>query len=878
MPEHRARRWLLFALLLYIGLLALSTLKRQGVARVSTPSSQSVEVREVVGDHRTDKRAPMAYIEFKPDEAAAPPVSNLPSQPAAHLPVILLHGSPGHGTDFELLAPLLGQSRRMIAPDLPGFGRSTREIPDYSILAHADYVLQLMDALGIERAHLVGFSMGGGVALTLADLAPQRVASVTMLSSIGVQEMELLGEYHINHLIHGVQLAFLWSIRELIPHFGYLDNALFGVEYARNFYDTDQRPLRKILGRYRGPMLIVHGREDYLVPVQAALEHHRLVPQSDLRITPLDHFMVFLNPKAAAPTIAAFLDAVEAGTVATRETADLARILESEKPFDSSTVPKAVGVAAFVIFVLLAIGTLVSEDLTCIAAGLMVAQGRAGFFLVTAACVVGIFVGDLLLFAAGRYLGRPALGKAPLKWFIRSAAVDRSSAWFRRRGAAVILASRFFPGMRLPTYFAAGVLDTSILKFSGYFLMACLVWTPLLVGASMLFGGELTRRLLSDRVNLFPRVALAIGATLVVIRLITRLATRRGRRLLLGTWRRLRHWEFWPPVVFYAPVVIYIIWLMIRYRSVTLFTLANPAIPEGGFIGESKTEILNGLSGASGAVARFRLMPAKLPVPARTAIALTFMADERLTFPVVLKPDAGQRGAGVEIVRSEAHLESYLNSARTDSIVQEFVPGEEYGVFYYRLPGEAQGRLLAITEKRLPVLTGDGRRNLEALILDDDRTVSMARFFLAQEEDRLEWVPNEGEVVRLVELGTHCRGAVFLDGERFRTDALERRVDEISQTYRGFFFGRYDLKVDSAADLSAGRGLRVIELNGVTSEATSIYDPKNRIAKAYSLLFRQWRIAFEIGAQNRGLGLKPTPLRGVVRAMLKYRQATDRES
>jgi pyruvate dehydrogenase E2 component (dihydrolipoamide acetyltransferase) len=85
----------------------------------------------------------------------------------------------------------LHRTIHLIAPDLPGFGNSTTTIPDYSIRAHARYVLQMMDAMKVDRFHIVGFSLGGGVALNLANLAPERVKSITMLSAIGVQEMEL---------------------------------------------------------------------------------------------------------------------------------------------------------------------------------------------------------------------------------------------------------------------------------------------------------------------------------------------------------------------------------------------------------------------------------------------------------------------------------------------------------------------------------------------------------------------------------------------------------------------------------------------------------------------------------------------------------------
>ena len=112
---------------------------------------------------------------------------------------------------------------------VPGFGASEHDVADYSIRAHARYVVQLLDELQIERFHVVGFSLGGGVAVDMGDLAPDRVASIVLLSSIGVQELELFGDYHLNHALHGLQLGGLWAVHELFPHFGWLDDSLLGV-------------------------------------------------------------------------------------------------------------------------------------------------------------------------------------------------------------------------------------------------------------------------------------------------------------------------------------------------------------------------------------------------------------------------------------------------------------------------------------------------------------------------------------------------------------------------------------------------------------------------------------------------------------------------
>ncbi|HKG14431.1 MAG TPA: VTT domain-containing protein [Pyrinomonadaceae bacterium] len=518
---------------------------------------------------------------------------------------------------------------------------------------------------------------------------------------------------------------------------------------------------------------------------------------------------------------------------------------------------------ALTILWLLAASTLVSEDLTCVAAGVLAAQGRISFALAASGCLLGIYVGDLLLFLAGRFLGRSALALAPLRWVVKPADVERSSEWFERRGAAVILLSRFLPGTRLATYFAAGVLDTSLLKFALYFFIAAAVWTPMLVGLSALLGAEALKSSLAAGQGVLVKVLLSAGLVFIFVKLLLRLTNYKGRRLLVSRWRRIRRWEFWPPWVFYPPVVAYVLWLGLKHRSLTLFTCANPAIPGGGTVGESKMEILRGLSASAASqkyVARAGLLSARADAATRVGESRAFMAAHGLTLPIVLKPDAGQRGSGVAVVRSDAQLGEYLSRARGDTIIQEYAPGFEFGVFYCRFPEEERGRIFSVTEKRFPVVVGDGVSMLETLILKDERAVCMARAYFRLHRERLDDVPREGERVRLVELGTHCRGAVFLDGAWVKTVELENVIDELCRGFKGFYFGRFDIRVPSVEDFRKGSGFKVVELNGVTSEATHIYDPQGGLLDAYRTLFEQWRIAFRIGAQNRARGARPTTI------------------
>jgi pimeloyl-ACP methyl ester carboxylesterase/membrane protein DedA with SNARE-associated domain len=780
--------------------------------------------------------------------------------PAQAPAVVLLHGSPVASMVFDRLLPHLPDGYRYIVPDMPGFGGSSLRIPDYSIAAHARYLEALLAQLQADAAHVVAYSMGGGIALELYRQHPSRLRSLTLLSSIGVQELELLGNYQLNHAVHLAQLGLLQGLTWLTPHFGLLDTFPINVAYARNFADSDQRPLRNVLAGLEAPTLILHGKDDGLVPLAAAAEHHRLVPQSRLATFDGGHMLLVSEPAVIAAEITAFLASVERGTAATREDAPRDLTATAMEPFDWDDAPRAEGIALAVLLLLLFAATWVVEDLTCIATGLLVARGTVGFLPGTLACLAGIFTSDLMLFLAGRHLGRPALHRPPLRWLVSAQSIERSELWFARRGALAILLSRFLPAFRVPTYVTAGLLGMRLSRFVWVFLVAAILWTPLLVGTAWLVGEPVIGWLASwSRYGLTGVLILAL-VLFLGIKYLAPLFTLRGRRLAYSRWQRVLRWEFWPPWLFYPPVVLYILYLGLRFRGLTVFTAANPGIPAGGVVGESKFDILRELGPAGTA---YLPHTERLPggdTPARAAAVARFQERHGLSWPLVLKPDVGERGRDVAIVRSRAQVQDYLAAHAGPTLVQEYAPGHEFGVFYYRHPDNVTGRIFAVTDKRPPRVVGDGRSTLEELILRDERAVLMAEHFLDTHAAHLYDVPARGAVVPLVELGTHCLGCEFVDGGWVVTPALTTTIDRISKQFPGFCFGRYDIRTPSVEDFRKGRNFRVVELNGVTSEATSIYDPANSIFAAWRVLMRQWHIAFEIGAANRERGVQPVSI------------------
>jgi hypothetical protein len=327
----------------------------------------------------------------------------------------------------------------------------------------------------------------------------------------------------------------------------------------------------------------------------------------------------------------------------------------------------------------------------------------------------------------------------------------------------------------------------------------------------------------------------------------------------------LSFFEFWPMWAFYPPIMLYAAWLMLRYRGVLLPTVANPSFPGGGFFGESKAEILAlAMRHVPEWVAPFvRVDRPESPGPrieAECSAALERLAAAGIALPVVAKPDLGCRGAGVKLVRNPADLHDYLQAfpAGARLLLQLLIPFEgEAGIFYCRRPGEAQGRIVSITLKYFPYVTGDGRRTLRQLILDDPRAGKLSHLYLRRHLARLDSVPAAGQSIRLAFAGSHSRGAIFRNGSHLVTPEMEAQFDTIAKRLPEFHFGRFDVRFEDFAEVQQGRGFTIVEINGAGAESTHIWDRRTGLLEAWRDLMRQYRWLFEIGHANRARGFKP---------------------
>jgi hypothetical protein len=150
---------------------------------------------------------------------------------------------------------------------------------------------------------------------------------------------------------------------------------------------------------------------------------------------------------------------------------------------------------------------------------------------------------------------------------------------------------------------------------------------------------------------------------------------------------------------------------------------------------------------------------------------------------------------------------------------------------------------LSIVHKTFPTVSGDGVHNLQQLILADARAKLISNLLFKRWGRELARVPAKAEVVKLVEIGAHCRGSLFLDARAHATPELISTLSRLLDAVPGYAFGRMDIRVPSVDDFRQGKGIKVLELNGVSAESAHIYHPGTPLLDGYRAMFTQWGVS-----------------------------------
>jgi pimeloyl-ACP methyl ester carboxylesterase len=266
--------------------------------------------------------------------------------------VLLIHGLAGSSRTWNAVAPILAKTHDVLAPDLLGHGESAKPMGDYSLGAFASGLRDLMDALDIERATVVGQSFGGGVAMQLAYQHPERCDRLVLVGSGGLGRevswmlriLSLPGAEQLMPVIFpGIAVeagnrvgSTLHRVGLRSPHMAEMWRAyssLAGAENRKAFVRTMRgviepggqtvSALDRIHLASHLPTLIVWGDNDAIIPVEHAYTAHEAIPGSRLEILEgIGHFPHVEAPGLFLDVLVEFLQStVAAGRVAADQVA-----------------------------------------------------------------------------------------------------------------------------------------------------------------------------------------------------------------------------------------------------------------------------------------------------------------------------------------------------------------------------------------------------------------------------------------------------------------------------------------------------------------------------------------------------------------------------
>ena len=309
------------------------------------------------------------------------------------------------------------------------------------------------------------------------------------------------------------------------------------------------------------------------------------------------------------------------------------------------------------------------------------------------------------------------------------------------------------------------------------------------------------------------------------------------------------HWEYWPFQIVYIP--IYFLWgyYALKARTIFFFNTSNPTMRNGGFMMDSKKEIYDLIPPQFYPKTDF--VKEQLPFDEVEII----LANSKIEFPFIAKPDIGLRGSAVKKINNLEDLKSYHRKANFDYLVQELIPfSKEVGIFYVRYPHEKNGRITGIVSKEFLIVEGDGCSTIEELIKANPRYELQLKALQKEYGNQLAAILSKGEKRNLVPYGNHARGAKFLDYSHLISPELTKVIDDMCLQIDEFYVGRMDLMYNSCEELEQGKSFAIVELNGAASEPTHIYDPKHSLFFAWKELAKHITYMYEISSANHKRG------------------------
>lgn len=334
-------------------------------------------------------------------------------------------------------------------------------------------------------------------------------------------------------------------------------------------------------------------------------------------------------------------------------------------------------------------------------------------------------------------------------------------------------------------------------------------------------------------------------------------------------FKNFTEWEYWSSFMFYAPNIPYAVYLALKAGNFTFFTATNPGIKSSGNGTESKFQTL-------------KLIPEELkpksifvPVERKVEEVLNQVHNIGIEYPLIAKPDVGFRGVFVKKIYNEEQLIQYIEKHPFDLIVQDFIDlPYECGVFYQKLPHHEKGIISSLTLKSFMSVEGDGIYSISKLIHLDARAKHYVEKLKEINLPIWDTIPENGKIIILSEIGNHGRGTQFINGNEFINASLESIFNGLSKKIPGFFYGRFDIKYNSLEELKEGKNYKFLEVNGIISEPTHMYDAhKGTYFEALKTIRNHWKSIFLIATNNHKNGtayMKMTAFWSEISDLMKY--------
>jgi|GEM_PF-1273243 D-alanine-D-alanine ligase-like ATP-grasp enzyme len=331
-----------------------------------------------------------------------------------------------------------------------------------------------------------------------------------------------------------------------------------------------------------------------------------------------------------------------------------------------------------------------------------------------------------------------------------------------------------------------------------------------------------------------------------------------------GCWEKTS-WvaQFWPVFAKFYPQFKYAISI-------------NPGLDGfSGFTGVSKQEIVQ------------RLNPEFRPdhvffeeVPTMEELEERFRKEndnQPLTFPIICKPDVGERATGVTYMYSREQLEEYLQPidetlpekkqlklkkerASRNFHLEKFHDDREFALSWTKDPETGEYRVWSVIEKQIPSIIGDGKTTFRELIahkvdaieLETDKKEKILKCYSREELNEI--IP-EGEEKTMVKTASISYGTKFKKQEltELQIQRLRELLPQLIQNDEGLYQGRFDFRAKDLESLVSG-DLKIIELNGLGGMPMEIYESHLTIEEKYEILFRYFKYLLQLAKRNVEIG------------------------